>query len=193
MRGNGRSRSQACDLSPHSPSRSTAVLVASPAATPRSPTKVERRASLEAAVVRAMNRVRAAKGLRPAEGVPEPSHGSARPLGGDARERVLRPRVGRRNGIQRADHSALHEPRLEDVVGRRGAPREPGHRHRREGDRRPLARAHPRIARSSSRRPGATPESACSTRRARRTSSAEPTRSSSPPTSDCARDERAPQ
>lgn len=42
---------------------SMAVLVASPVATPAAPTKVERRAALEAAVVRELNRVRAAKGL----------------------------------------------------------------------------------------------------------------------------------
>ena len=42
----------------------TAVLVSSPVATPTSPTKVERRAVLEAAVVQEMNRVRAARGLR---------------------------------------------------------------------------------------------------------------------------------
>jgi uncharacterized protein YkwD len=42
---------------------STAVLVSSPVATPSAPTKLERRAVLEAAVVREMNRVRAARGL----------------------------------------------------------------------------------------------------------------------------------
>jgi len=41
----------------------TAVLVASPVAAPNAPTKLERRAALEAAVVREMNRVRATKGL----------------------------------------------------------------------------------------------------------------------------------
>jgi uncharacterized protein YkwD len=42
----------------------TAVLVSSPVAAPSSPTKVERRAALEAAVVHEMNRVRAQRGLR---------------------------------------------------------------------------------------------------------------------------------
>ena len=42
---------------------SVAVLVASPVATPSAPTKVERRTALEAAVVRELNRVRAARGL----------------------------------------------------------------------------------------------------------------------------------
>jgi uncharacterized protein YkwD len=42
---------------------STAVLVLSPVAAPSAPSKLERRAALEAAVVREMNRVRAAKGL----------------------------------------------------------------------------------------------------------------------------------
>jgi uncharacterized protein YkwD len=41
----------------------TAVLVSSPVATPGAPTKLERRAALEAAVVHEMNRVRAAKAL----------------------------------------------------------------------------------------------------------------------------------
>ena len=49
---------------------STAVLVASPAATPGASTRVERRAPLEAAVVRELNRVRAAKGLRPLRAAP---------------------------------------------------------------------------------------------------------------------------
>jgi uncharacterized protein YkwD len=48
----------------------TAVLVASPLAAPSSPTKVERRAVLEAAVVHEMNRVRAARGLRPLRAAP---------------------------------------------------------------------------------------------------------------------------
>jgi uncharacterized protein YkwD len=48
----------------------TAVLVSSPVATPSSPTKVERRAALEAAVVREMNRVRAARGLRSLQAAP---------------------------------------------------------------------------------------------------------------------------
>jgi uncharacterized protein YkwD len=47
-----------------------AVLVSSPVAMPSSPTKVERRATLEAAVVKAMNRVRAARGLRPLHTAP---------------------------------------------------------------------------------------------------------------------------
>ena len=42
----------------------TAVLVSSPVGAPSSPTKVERRAALEAGVVHEMNRVRAARGLR---------------------------------------------------------------------------------------------------------------------------------
>lgn len=49
---------------------STAVLVASPVATSGSPTKVERRAALEAAVVFEMNRMRAARGLRPLRSAP---------------------------------------------------------------------------------------------------------------------------
>jgi uncharacterized protein YkwD len=44
-------------------SASLAVLVSSPVAAPSAPTKVERRVALEAAVVREMNRVRAARGL----------------------------------------------------------------------------------------------------------------------------------
>ena len=42
---------------------SAAVLVTAPLAAPSAPTKIERRAALEAAVVREMNRVRAARGL----------------------------------------------------------------------------------------------------------------------------------
>lgn len=49
---------------------STAVLVMSPVATPGPPTKLERRASLEAAVVVEMNRVRVARGLRPLRAAP---------------------------------------------------------------------------------------------------------------------------
>jgi uncharacterized protein YkwD len=49
----------------------TAVLVASPLAAPSgAPTKLERRAALEAAVVREMNQVRVARGLRPLRAVP---------------------------------------------------------------------------------------------------------------------------
>ena len=47
-----------------------AVLVSSPVATPSAPTKLERRAALEAAVVREMNRVRAARGLGPLHAAP---------------------------------------------------------------------------------------------------------------------------
>ena len=53
--------------------------------------KVERRTTLEAAVVREMNRVRADAGLRAAADVAEPAHGRARPLALDARARLLRP------------------------------------------------------------------------------------------------------
>ncbi len=49
---------------------SVAVLVASPVASPNAPTKIERRAALEAAVVREMNRVRAARGLTPLRAAP---------------------------------------------------------------------------------------------------------------------------
>lgn len=49
---------------------STAVFVVSPVATPGASTNVERRATLEAAVVREMNRVRSAKGLRPLRTAP---------------------------------------------------------------------------------------------------------------------------
>ncbi len=49
---------------------STAVLIASPVATPGAPTKVERRAALEAAVVYEMNLVRTARGLRPLHPAP---------------------------------------------------------------------------------------------------------------------------
>jgi uncharacterized protein YkwD len=49
---------------------SASVLVSSPVATPGAPTKVERRALLEAAVVREMNRVRAARGLGPLRAAP---------------------------------------------------------------------------------------------------------------------------
>jgi len=42
-----------------------AVLVAAPTAAPRSSAKVERRASLEAAVVKALNQVRTGAGLKP--------------------------------------------------------------------------------------------------------------------------------
>lgn len=48
----------------------TAVLVSSPVGVPSTPTKVERRAALEAAVVREMNRIRAAKGLRTLRAAP---------------------------------------------------------------------------------------------------------------------------
>jgi uncharacterized protein YkwD len=48
-----------------------AVLVSSPVAMPgAAPAKVERRATLEAAVVKAMNRVRVARGLRPLRAAP---------------------------------------------------------------------------------------------------------------------------
>lgn len=53
----------------------TAVFVSSPVAAPSSPTKVERRAMLEAAVVHEMNRVRTARGLRSLQ--PTPSLRSA--------------------------------------------------------------------------------------------------------------------
>ena len=49
---------------------SVAVLVSSPVATPSAPTKVERRAALEAGVVREMNRIRAARGLAPLRAAP---------------------------------------------------------------------------------------------------------------------------
>jgi uncharacterized protein YkwD len=51
---------------------STAVLALASAsvATPSAPTKVERKATLEVAIVKAMNRVRAAKGLRPLHAAP---------------------------------------------------------------------------------------------------------------------------
>lgn len=49
---------------------SMAILVSSPVATPSAPTKVERRAVLEAAVVREMNRIRAARGLGPLHAAP---------------------------------------------------------------------------------------------------------------------------
>ena len=49
---------------------SVAVLVASPVATPGPTTKIERRAALEASVVREMNRVRAARGLTPLRAAP---------------------------------------------------------------------------------------------------------------------------
>lgn len=48
----------------------TAVLVTSPVAAPNVSTKVERRAALEAAVVREMNRVRSARGLHPLRAAP---------------------------------------------------------------------------------------------------------------------------
>lgn len=48
----------------------TAVLVSSPVSAQSSPTKLERRAALEAAVVREMNHVRAARGLRPVQAAP---------------------------------------------------------------------------------------------------------------------------
>ena len=44
--------------------------------------------------------------------VAEPPSGRTGPFGGDARARLLRPRVGRRDGVQRAHSQALHEPRL---------------------------------------------------------------------------------
>ena len=47
-----------------------AVFVSSPVATPAAPTKLERRTALEAAVVREMNRVRAARGLVPLRSAP---------------------------------------------------------------------------------------------------------------------------
>ena len=47
-----------------------AVLVAAPAATPGPSGKIERRAALEAAVVRALNRVRASEGLAPLRSSP---------------------------------------------------------------------------------------------------------------------------
>jgi uncharacterized protein YkwD len=49
---------------------SLGVLVSSPVATPGAPTKMERRATLEAGVVREMNRVRAARGLAPLRAAP---------------------------------------------------------------------------------------------------------------------------
>ena len=49
---------------------STIVLVVSPVATTGASTNVEHRATLEAAVVREMNRVRSAKGLRPLRTAP---------------------------------------------------------------------------------------------------------------------------
>jgi uncharacterized protein YkwD len=49
---------------------SATVLVSAPVATPGAQTKVERRAALEASVVREMNRVRAARGLSPLRAAP---------------------------------------------------------------------------------------------------------------------------
>ena len=49
---------------------SAGVLVSSPVATPSAPTKVERRAALETAVVREMNRVRSVRGLGPLRAAP---------------------------------------------------------------------------------------------------------------------------
>jgi uncharacterized protein YkwD len=49
---------------------STAVLVSSPVATPSAPTQIERKATLEIAVVKAMNRARAARGLNPLRAAP---------------------------------------------------------------------------------------------------------------------------
>ena len=49
---------------------SVAVLVSSPVATSSAPTKVERRAALEAGVVREVNRIRAARGLAPLRAAP---------------------------------------------------------------------------------------------------------------------------
>jgi uncharacterized protein YkwD len=49
---------------------STAALMSSTAATPSAPTKLERRAALEAAVVHELNRVRVQKGLRPLRAAP---------------------------------------------------------------------------------------------------------------------------
>jgi uncharacterized protein YkwD len=49
---------------------SATVLVAAPVATPGGQTKVERRAALEASVVREMNRVRATRGLSPLRAAP---------------------------------------------------------------------------------------------------------------------------
>jgi uncharacterized protein YkwD len=49
---------------------SAIVFVSAPVATPGAPAQVERRATLEAAVVREMNRVRAARGLGPLRAAP---------------------------------------------------------------------------------------------------------------------------
>jgi uncharacterized protein YkwD len=48
----------------------TAVLIAAPVATPGSAANVERRMALEASVIREMNKVRAAEGLRPLHASP---------------------------------------------------------------------------------------------------------------------------
>ena len=48
----------------------TAVFVSAPVAAPGAATKIERRVALEAAVVRAMNRARAARGLDPLHAAP---------------------------------------------------------------------------------------------------------------------------
>ena len=70
MRANGRFRSQGCDLSPQSLLCSRPCWSRAPAALPQSSLKVERRAALEAAVVREMNRVRATHGLQPLRAAP---------------------------------------------------------------------------------------------------------------------------
>ena len=166
----------------------SAVLVIAPTAAPRRRRRSSRRVTLEAAVVRAMNRVRVSGRAAPAEDLAQPARGRARPFASDARARVLQPRVGGRHGVQRAHPQALPEQGVENVVGRRSAPREPGQRRGSHMRSSTPGSTHPPIGRSSSRRPGETPESERSTRPPRRRHSEEPRRSSSPPTSDCATD-----
>ena len=83
--------------------------------------------TLEGAVVREMNRVRAARGLGPLRAAPRPQIGCARSLAGDAR-RTISSATTRRDGtaFSERDQEALHERRLCAVVRRRGAHGQPG-------------------------------------------------------------------
>ena len=103
---------------------------------PRELTKLERRAALEAEIVREMNQIRDRTRRTAAARRTEPTHGRAGSLESHARARLLRARLRGRDGIQRSDPALLHQSGLGDVVGRRSAARQRRTADRREGDRR---------------------------------------------------------
>ena len=155
----------------------TAVLVTAPAALPQSSLKVERRAALEAAVVREMNRVRGVHGLRPLRAAP-----SLRSAARDHSLSMLE--------LGYFSHDSADGTAFSDRIKRHYTSR--GWRSWSVGEALLASQgktvdapaivaawlASPPTARSSSRRPGATPASERCTHRVLRASTAAPRRSS---------------